>query len=197
MLGFWIIMGVTALGTLAFWHKLKLWTVVLIGFNLMFATLLSIGLIEMLANLLDGAWAPISYYSEMDVFLLLFLLIFVILMMMTAKISKANLAFEKKTDTISKWIACFVVIIGFAGTACYTFYIMMPEKPKDLNEIPYLPTMRCVDLISGGSLSPLLGSDTFNTADFVSREMKKNAGVYKATVDNDTRKFDGDSPNAQ
>ena len=186
-----------SIGALAFWHGLKLWTIVLIGFNLMFATLFSIGLIEMLANMLDGAAPIMSYYSEMDIFLPLFLLIFTILMIFTAKFSKANLFFEDKTDKIAKWIACFIVILGFAGTAGYTFYIIMPEKPKALDEIPYLPTMKCVDVISSGSLSPLLGSDTFNTAKFVENQMKKNAGVYTATVDNETWKFDGDSPNAQ
>lgn len=194
MAAYWIMIGIMAVGALGFWHKLKLWSIVLIGFNLMFTTLLVVGLLEMLANLLDGAWGGIAYYSEMDIFIILFPLIFFILMLITAKITKANLYFEEKTDKIAKWIACFIVILGFSGTAGYVFYVIMPEKPK---EISSLFTMQTLDFIANGSLKPLLSDDSFRTEDFVQRQMKRNAGVWIQTVDNDDWKFDGDSPNAQ
>lgn len=194
MIGFWVVIGLLALGALAFWHGLKIWAITLIGFNLMFATLLAIGLFEMLANILDGVASIMSYYSDMLCFMLIFILSFAILMFCTKMISKTNLFFEPKTDKIVKWIVSLVVIIGFAGTAGFVFYETMPEKPN--SNISVLPTMYAVDLASKGSLKPLLGSTTFDSKDFVQRQYKRNAGVYYKTMKDGTWKFEGDSPNA-
>lgn len=193
MIGFWVVIGLLAIGALAFWHNMKVWTVALVGFNLMFATLLSIGLFEMVANLLDGVASIMSYYSDMLCFLLIFVLSFSILMLCTRMISKVNLYFEPQTDTIAKWIVSIVVIVGFAGTAGFVFYETMPEKP---HTVSVLPTMYVVDFASKGSLKPLIGSTTFDTKDFVQRQYRRNAGVYYRTMKDGTWKFDGDSPNA-
>ncbi len=193
MIGFWVVIGLLAIGALAFWHNMKVWTVALVGFNLMFATLLSIGLFEMVANLLDGVASIMSYYSDMLCFLLIFVLSFAILMLCTRMISKVNLYFEPQTDTIAKWIVSIVVIVGFAGTAGFVFYETMPEKPRTVS---VLPTMYVVDFASKGSLKPLIGSTTFDTKDFVQRQYRRNAGVYYRTMKDGTWKFDGDSPNA-
>ncbi|MBR5759381.1 MAG: hypothetical protein IKX88_12380 [Thermoguttaceae bacterium] len=196
MIAFWICMGVMAIGALAFWHSFKLWTVVLIGCNLLFATLFSVGVLEMLATIVDGLWAPISYYSEMDVFMLLFPIVFTILMLLTKKISKANIYLEPKTDTICKWIACFVVIFMFCGMAGNVFFIVMPEKPKE--KMIRLPPMQLMDVWAAHSLSPLIGSDSFNSENFIQRQAKRNAAVYMQVTEKDDWKFDGDSsPNAQ
>lgn len=193
MIGFWVVIGLLAIGALAFWHNMKVWTVALVGFNLMFATLLSIGLFEMVANLLDGVASIMSYYSDMLCFLLIFVLSFAILMLCTRMISKVNLYFEPQTDMIAKWIVSIVVIVGFAGTAGFVFYETMPEKPRTVS---VLPTMYVVDFASKGSLKPLIGSTTFDTKDFVQRQYRRNAGVYYRTMKDGTWKFDGDSPNA-
>ena len=193
MIGFWVVLGLLAIGALAFWHNMKVWTVALVGFNRMFATLLSIGLFEMVANLLDGVASIMSYYSDMLCFLLIFVLSFAILMLCTRMISKVNLYFEPQTDTIAKWIVSIVVIVGFAGTAGFVFYETMPEKPRTVS---VLPTMYVVDFASKGSLKPLIGSTTFDTKDFVQRQYRRNAGVYYRTMKDGTWKFDGDSPNA-
>ena len=193
MIGFWVVIGLLAIGALAFWHGMKVWTVALVGFNLMFATLLSIGLFEMVANLLDGVASIMSYYSDMLCFLLIFVLSFAILMLCTRMISKVNLYFEPQTDKIAKWIVSIVVIVGFAGTAGFVFYETMPEKP---HTVSVLPTMYLVDFASKGSLKPLIGSTTFDTKDFVQRQYRRNAGVYYRTMKDGTWKFDGDSPNA-
>ena len=196
MLAFWICMGIMAIGALAFWHSFKLWTVVLIGCNLLFATLFSVGVLEMLATIVDGLWAPISYYSEMDVFMLLFPIVFTILMLLTKKISKANIYLEPKTDTICKWIACFVVIFMFCGMAGNVFFIVMPEKPKE--KMIRLPPMQLMDVWAAHSLSPLIGSDSFNSENFIQRQAKRNAAVYMQVTEKDDWKFDGDtSPNVE
>ena len=192
MLGFWIVITLLALGALAFWHKMKLWTVVLIGFNLMFSTLFSIGLLEMVANIAEGAWSAAAYYWDMWVFLLLFVIFFAIFMLATKMIAKANLNFAEKTDKIAKWIVCFIVILSFSGTAGYVFYVVMPQKPR--SAMPNLVTMQVLDVAAGGSLKPLLGSDVFKSTDFVKRQMQRNTAVYYQDVKNGTWKCDG-SPN--
>lgn len=195
MIAFWICMGIMAIGALAFWHSFKLWTVVLIGCNLLFATLFSVGVLEMLATIVDGLWAPISYYSDMDVFLLLFPIIFTILMLLTKKISKANLYLEPKTDTICKWIACVLVIFLFCGTAGNVFFIVMPEKPRDMIR---LKPMLLLDVWAAHSLSPMIGDSHFDSVDFIKRQQRRNAAVYTQVTEKDDWKFDGDSsPNAQ
>ena len=194
MIGFWVVIGLLALVALAFWHSMKVWSVTLIGYNLMFTTLLTIGLFEMVANILDGAAGIMAYYSDMLCFMLLFIVIFAIMMCCTKMISKVNVAFDDKTDNIAKWIVALVAIIGFAGTAGFVFYETMPEKP---HTVSVLPTMYAVDFASKGSLKPLIGDTTFDSKDFVQRQYKRNAGVYYATMKDGTWKFSGESPNAQ
>lgn len=194
MIGFWVVIGLLALVALAFWHNMKVWSVTLIGYNLMFTTLLTIGLFEMVANILDGAASIMAYYSDMLCFMLLFIVIFAILMCCTKMISKVNVAFSDKTDNIAKWIVALVAIIGFAGTAGFVFYETMPEKP---HTVSVLPTMYVVDFASKGSLKPLIGDTTFDSKAFVQSQYKRNAGVYYATMKDGTWKFSGDSPNAQ
>jgi len=190
---FFILSGILGLGVLGFWHKLKLWSVTVIGFNLLFATLFSVGLFETIANKLDGALSMMAYYNDMLVFLFLFGIILTILMLLTSKISKIDLSFSEKTDKIAKWITCLVVVLSFCGTGVFVFFETMPEKPQSHN---VLPSMKVLDFIAKGSLKPLMGSTTWDTADFVQRQYKRNAGVYEATVENETWRFDGDSPNA-
>jgi len=190
---FFILSGILGLGVLGFWHKMKLWTVTIIGFNLLFATLFAIGLFEPVANILDGALSMMAYYNDMLVFLLLFAIILTILMFVTSRISKVDVCFSDKTDKIAKWITCLVVVVSFCGTGVFVFFETMPEKPQSHN---VLPSMKILDFMAKGSLKPLIGGTTWDTADFVQRQYKRNAGVYEATVNEQTWKFDGDSPNA-
>lgn len=195
MIGFYVVIGLLAISALAFWHNMKAWTVALIGFNLMFATFFSIGLFEMVANILDGAVPLMAYYNDMLCFMLIFIVIFSILMLFTSMWSKTNLFFEPKTDAIVKWCVSVAVMIGFAGTAGFVFYESMPEKPQTVS---VLPTMYVIDFASKGSLKPLIGSTTFDSKDFVQRQYKRNAGVYYATMKDGSWKFDGESsPNAE
>ena len=193
MIGFWVVISLLALVALAFWHNMKLWTVTLIGYNLLFTTLLTIGLFEMVANILDGAASVMAYYADMLCFMLLFIIIFAILSLVTHMSSKVNVGFEDKTDKIAKWIVALVAILGFAGTAGFVFYETMPEKP---HTVSVLPTMYLVDFASKGSLKPLIGDTTFDSKDFVQRQYKRNAGVYYRTMKDGEWQFDGDSPNA-
>lgn len=195
MIGFWVVIFLLAIGALAFWHNMKLWTVALIGFNLLFATLFATGLFEMVANIVDGAAPVMAYYNDMLCFMVIFIVVFAVLMFCTSKMSKSNLYFSEKTDKIAKWIVSFAVIIGFAGTAGFIFYETMPEKP---HTVSVLPTMYAIDFMSKGSLKPLLSGSTFDSKDFVQRQYTRNAGVYYATMKSGTWKFEGDSsPNAQ
>ena len=193
MIGFWVVISLLALVALAFWHNMKLWTVTLIGYNLLFTTLLTIGLFEMVANILDGVASMMAYYSDMLCFMLLFIVIFTILSLVTHMCSKVNVGFEDKTDVIAKWIVAVVAILGFAGTAGFVFYETMPEKP---HTIQILPTMYLVDFASKGSLKPLIGDTTFNTKEFHDHQYKRNAGVYYRTMKDGEWQFEGDSPNA-
>ena len=193
MIGFWVVIGLLALVALAFWHGMKLWTVTIIGYNLLFTTLLTIGLFEMVANILDGAASVMAYYADMLCFMLLFIVIFTILSLVTHMCSKVDVAFEEKTDKIAKWIVALVVILGFSTTAGFVFYETMPEKP---HTVSVLPSMYVVDFASKGSLKPLIGDTTFDTKDFVQRQYKRNAGVSYATMKDGDWKFSGDSPNA-
>lgn len=196
--GFWILSGLMAIGALAFWHKMKVWSVALIGFNVMIATLFAIGLFEMVANILDGAMGVMAYYNDMIAFSLIFGIVLAILMVATSMISKVDLLFSKKTDDIAKWISVAVVVIGFSSVTTYVFYEVMPEKPKQSS---VLPSMKLVDFVSGGSLAPLLNGSKWNTEQFVQDQMKRDAGVYTQTVSSDEPmsawKFEGDSPNAK
>jgi len=191
---FFILSGILGLGALGFWHKMKLWTVTVISFNLLFATLFAIGLFEPIANILDGSLSMMAYYNDMLVFLFLFAIVLTILMLVTSRISKIDLYFSEKTDKIARWIVCIVVLLSFCGTGAFVFFETMPEKPRTDS---VLPTMKVLDFVATGSLKPLIGGTTWNTADFVQRQYKRNAGVYEATMESQTWKFDGDSPNAQ
>ncbi len=194
-MGFWILSGLMAVGALAFWHKAKLWSVTILGFNIMIATLFAIGLFQMVANILDGAMSVMSYYNDIIAFSAIFIIVLAILMAATSSISKVNIRFSDTTDKISKWISVLLIVIGFSSVTTYVFYEVMPEKPK---ESSVLPSMKIVDFMSKGSLAPLLGDSRWDTAEFVQSQMKRDAGVYTQTVKdgNPGWKFDGDSPNA-
>ncbi|MGI6402331.1 MAG: hypothetical protein ACOX0A_09550 [Thermoguttaceae bacterium] len=194
MIGFWVVIGLLAISALAFWHNMRVWSVLIVGMNLMFATLLATGLFEMLANVLEGAVPVMAYYWDMLCFALVFILSFTILMFITSMVSKTNVYFDPKPDKIARWIVSIIVMVGFAGTAGFIFYETMPEKPAQRS---MLATMYLIDIASKGSLKPMIGSTTFDTKDFMQRQYTRNAGVYYETVTNDSWKFDGDSPNAQ
>lgn len=197
-MGFWILSSLMAIGALAFWHKMKVWSVALIGFNVMIATLFAIGLFEMVANILDGMMSVMAYYNDMIAFSVIFVIVLAILMVSTSSISKVDLLFSKKTDSIAKWISVLIVVIGFSSVTTFVFYQVMPEKPK---KSTVLPPMKLVELVSGGSLAPLLNGSKWDTAQFVQDQMKRDAGVYEQTRVSDEPmkawKFEGDSPNAQ
>lgn len=196
-MGFLILAGITALGALAFWHKMKIWSVTLIGFNLMLATLFAIGLFEKVANMIDGALPITAFYNDMIAFAVIFVLILALLMFITSSISKIDIRFLDKTDNIAKWIASLLIVFAFSGITIFVFYQTMPEKPKQ--PVVFI-TMKIVDFVSGGSLSPLIGSDKWDSGRFVQDQIKRDSGVYKQTVDNGASgwKFEGDSsPNAE
>lgn len=197
MTGYLIVAGLMAIGALAFWHKMKIWSITLIGINLTLATLFAIGLFEMVANILDGAMAVTAFYNDMIAFFLLFIVMLTILMVVTSMISKVDIHFFDKTNNISKWVASIIIVLGLASTTTYVFFEVMPGKPKNKN----IASMKLIDFVSSGSLAPLLGDSRWNTAQFVQDQMKRDAAVYTQTVENGASegwKFDGDSsPNAQ
>ena len=174
-----VLMGIAGL---AFWHKMKIWSVSIQGFNLLFATLFAIGLFELVANQLDNAMSAMAYYNDMLAFMLIFLIVLAILMFVTSMITKNDLWFSKKSDSIAKWIALFVIFGSFCGTGVFVFFQTMPEKPRQTSA-PF--TMKIVDFMSKGSLKPLIGSSTFDTTRFVQGQHKRNTEVHKQVVEDD------------
>jgi hypothetical protein len=174
-----VLMGIAGL---AFWHKMKIWSVSIQGFNLLFATLFAIGLFELVANQLDNAMSAMAYYNDMLAFMLIFLIVLAILMFVTSMITKNDLWFSKKSDSIAKWIALFVIFSSFCGTGVFVFFQTMPEKPRQTSA-PF--TMSVVDFMSKGSLKPLIGSSTFDTTKFVQGQHKRNTEVHKQVVEDD------------
>ncbi|MBQ2789378.1 MAG: hypothetical protein IJE97_07045, partial [Thermoguttaceae bacterium] len=166
------LMGIAGL---AFWHKMKIWSVAIQGFNLLFATLFAIGLFELVANQLDNAMSFMAYYNDMLAFMVVFVLILAILMFVTRRITKNDLWFSKKSDTIAKWLALFVIFGSFCGTGVFVFFQTMPEEPRQTSA-PF--TMSVVDFMSKGSLKPLVGSSTFDSKAFVSNQLKRNKEVF-------------------
>ena len=78
-MGFWILGGLMAIGALAFWHNMRLWSVTIVGFNVIFATLFAIGLFEMVANILDGFMAVTMFYNDMIAFAVIDAILFFLL----------------------------------------------------------------------------------------------------------------------
>ena len=195
-MGFWILGGLMAIGALAFWHNMRLWSVTIVGFNVIFATLFAIGLFEMVANILDGFMAVTMFYNDMIAFAVIFVVVLAILTVATSTMSKVHLSFSDKTNAIGKWVVSVLVVLGFASITTFVFYEVMPEKPKASAK---LPSMALVDFMSGGSLSPMIGDSKWSTDSFVQEQQKRDAAVYTQTVaeGNSGWKFDGDSPNAQ
>lgn len=174
-----VIMGIAGL---AFWHKMKIWSVAIQGFNLLFATLFAIGLFELVANQLDNAMSAMAYYNDMLAFMLIFLIVLAILMFVTSMITKNDLWFSKKSDSIAKWIALFIIFGSFCGTGVFVFFQTMPEKPRETSA-PF--TMSVVDFMSKGSLKPLIGSSTFDSKTFVSNQLKRNKEVHDQVVNDE------------
>ena len=174
-----VIMGIAGL---AFWHKMKVWSVSIQGFNLLFATLFAIGLFELVANQLDNAMSAMAYYNDMLAFMLIFVIVLAILMFVTSMITKNDLWFSKKSDSIAKWIALFIIFGSFCGTGVFVFFQTMPEKPRETSA-PF--TMSVVDFMSKGSLKPLIGSSTFDSKTFVSNQLKRNKEVHDQVVNDE------------
>ncbi|MBR4752183.1 MAG: hypothetical protein IK077_10520 [Thermoguttaceae bacterium] len=195
-MGFWILGGLMAIGALAFWHNMRLWSVTIVGFNIIFATLFAIGLFEMVANILDGFMAVTMFYNDMIAFAVIFVVVLAILMVATSSMSKVDLFFSDKTNAIGKWVVSVLVVLGFASITTFVFYEVMPEKPKASAK---LPSMALIDFMSGGSLAPMIGDSKWSTDSFVQEQQKRDAAVYTQTLSdgNSGWKFDGDSPNAQ
>lgn len=175
-IGFVVAAFLMGIAGFAFWHKMKIWSVAIQGFNLLFATLFAIGLFELVANQLDNAMSFSAYYNDMWAFMIVFALILAILMFVTSMITKADLWFSKKADSIAKWIALFVIFGSFCGTGVFVFFMTMPEEPR---ETAPPPTMAVVDFMSKGSLKPLIGSSTFDSKNFVANQLKRNKEVFE------------------
>ncbi|MDO5309498.1 MAG: hypothetical protein Q4G03_08405 [Planctomycetia bacterium] len=195
MLVYYILCGILAIGALAFWHSMRTWSITLVGFNLMFATLFAIGLFEMLANIFDGFAGVMAYYNDMLCFLLIFTLVLVITSVITSKMTKIDLWFSPRTELISSWVAAVLIVLSFCSTGAYVFFLTMPDKPMSSPSV-FTPA-KPLTFIGKGSLKPLIGGDSFDLTQLVQNQQKRNAGVYEATVEDSTWKFDGDSPNAQ
>ncbi len=193
--GFWILSVLTAVGSLAFWHKLRLWSIAIVGFNVIFATLFAIGLFEMFATFLGGFLSAFAFYNDMIAFFLIFVLTLAILMFLTSRISKVDLFFSDKTNTIGKWIVSLLVVVGFSSVTTFVFYEIMPEKPK---EPAKFASMALIDFVSRGSLSPMIGDARWSTDEFVRGQQKRDAVVYTQSVaeGNDGWNCEGDDPNA-
>ena len=188
-IGFWVAAVLTGIAGFAFWHKMRIWTIAIQGFNLLFATLLTMGLFELVANQLDNAMSALAYYNDMTAFMVIFLVVLAVLMFVTSKVTKNDLWFSKKTDSIVKWIALFAIFGSFCGTGVFVFFQTMPEKPRQTSA-PF--TMKVVDFMSKGSLRPLIGSSTFDTATFVQNQYKRNQEVHKQVVEEETWKYGGE-----
>jgi len=188
-IGFWVAAVLTGIAGFAFWHKMRIWTIAIQGFNLMFATLLTIGLFELVANQLDNAMSALAYYNDMTSFMVIFLVVLAILMFVTSMITKNDLWFSKKTDSIAKWIALFAIFGSFCGTGVFVFFLTMRDIPRN----PQAPfSMQVVDFMSKGSLKPLIGSSTFDTTTFVQGQYKRNEEVHKQVVAEEGWKYGGE-----
>lgn len=175
-LSFVVVAALTGVAFVAFGHKMKIWSLSIQGFNLLFATLFAIGLFETVANALDGAMLATAYYNDMIAFMATFLIVLAFLMFLTSKITRADLWFSKKTDSIAKWIAVFAIFFGFCGTGFFVFFQTMPEKPRNP---AFPPSMKVVDFMSKGSLKPFIGNASFDSTRFVQGQYNRNKAVYE------------------
>ncbi len=194
---YWILTSLTAVGTIAFWHRMKIWSVMIVAFNVLFASLFAMGTFYMLANILDGVMPVMAYYNDFIAFTVVFVVVLALLMVITKMISKVDLFFTPKANSIARWFISLVLVLGFAGVTTFVCYEIMPTKPKPSKKIA---TMAVIDYLSAGSLSPLIGDSRWNSDKFVQEQQIRDAGVYTQTVaeGHSGWKFPGDSsPNAQ
>jgi hypothetical protein len=155
------------------------------------------GSFYMVANILDGVMPVMAYYNDAIAFTVVFVVVLALLMVFTRMISKVDLFFSEKKNKRLGWIMSILLVLAFIRTTTFVYYTILPSKPKPpLKAV----SLEVVDLMSNGSLAPLIGDSRWNTEQFVVEQQARDAGIYTQTVaeGNSGWKFPGDSsPNAQ
>ena len=188
------------LSILAFCRNDTIWGTLIKMFNVFFATMIAVNFFEPVANLLDGFMSAMAYYNDMIAFFLIFCITMEILVEISNRLSKVNVAFSSKTNIIGNYILLFVLFVGFYSVSAFVFMAALPEAPRVSDGYHYPPTLNFLQYTSRTSLKPM-GADAhqFEIDKFLTNQNGRNCAIYSSVTSQDgSWKFSGGtSPNVQ
>ncbi|MDD3587199.1 MAG: hypothetical protein PHQ75_08445, partial [Thermoguttaceae bacterium] len=163
------------LSILAFCRNDTIWGTLIKMFNVFFATMVAVNFFEPVANMFDGFMSAMAYYNDMIAFFLIFCVTMEILVEISNRLSKVNVAFSAKTNLIGNYILLFVLFVGFYSVSAFVFMTALPEAPRVANEYRYPPTLNFLQYTSRTSLKPM-GAEPhqFEVATFLKNQNGRN-----------------------
>lgn len=180
---FFICIPVVALCLFGFCRKEGIWGTLIKGFCLFFAAMFALTFFEPAATLLDKVMLSCAYYNDMWAFLVIFVLVLMIELFITNRLSRVNVAFSPKANKIGAYVLLAFIFLGFYGIVAQSFYYLIPEAPSQVKipeQINNPIQFRLLETLSGGSLAPMTAAPgKFNYNDFFTRqELLHKAAVY-------------------
>ncbi len=178
---FWICLPIVLLCFYGFCRFESLWGILIKAFSLFFATLFAVTLFQPVANLFDRMIPAMAYYNDMWAFLIIFGIVLGIEITVTNFISRINLFFPRKVNSVGNNVLLAITFIVFYFTTAIFFFYLIPEAPvrSELNGFVPLPQFTMMERMSNGFLKPISGGKTMDFAeDIYFKELTKNAAVY-------------------
>lgn len=167
--------------------------------NLTFASLVAINYYEPVASLLGDAYSGGMFFYDFIAFWLLIALTFIILNMITNRLSKIKVHFPLNVERVGNGVLLFGILMNFVSLIAFSFP-MAPFQPPDeahktteTNATEYFG--RKVRILSLGSLAPFTYNKPWIDPNrYVDEQTNKRWAVYDAAASKNTFFFEGSPP---
>jgi len=200
---FIVFMFLALIGFVATRWKDGLWGAILLGFNLAFASLITLNYYESLGKMVAGMAKIGLFYWDSLFFILMLYILFGIFNLMTNRISRVIVTFPAPVEIGGKIIVLLAIWSVFILGPVFFVMQIGPTAPK--------PFAGLIDLesgegdiygyefrwaawkASGGSLSTLGEPNQFDPGDFLQQHYKRRCALFNELRQSGNSQFSGDA----
>ena len=197
-----LFMFLTLVGFIATRWKDGLWGAILLGFNLAFASLITLNYYEGLGQMLAGMASIGLFYWDSLVFILMFFILYGIFNLITNKISKVIVTFPPPVEIAGKSLVLIVIFAVFILGPVFYVVQIGPTAPKPFAGLIDLEEKKgdymgrefrmAAKLASAGAMSPLDQSNQFDPDDqFLLHHYKRRCALFNELYKSGSSQFSG------
>lgn len=198
--GFFALLG--PIGFIGFRWKDGLWGAILMSFNLLFATLISMNYFETLGKLISSKLPVGIFYWDSLAFVLILMISFGIFNMITNRLSRVIVSFPKPVEYIAMPLLLLCVWFCLFGSVTYFVVQICATAPEPVagtvkieeDGLPFDDKLvrGMAKTASKGSLSALNGPNEFDpNNDFLMRHYKRRCALFDELWKTGNSRFSG------